>query len=112
MNKIPPEAQAQIDAFNAEEAAKKANINKAIPRESKKDRQKRERFTSGTVYRPAELISHAISQGWKPVKIEGSHQHFINDKGDKLTIPIRTGQQLTVQPDTAKRIIQKIYPDL
>jgi predicted RNA binding protein YcfA (HicA-like mRNA interferase family) len=106
---IPPEDAARIAAFWAEEAANK----KAKPdRESKQERKLRERLTSGTVFRPSELQSYALQQGWKPLGIEGSHQKFENEKGEIIVIPTRTGQQVTVQPDTAYQILRKIFPNI
>ncbi len=54
----------------------------------------------------------ALQAGWRSLGIEGSHQKFENSEGEILIIPTRSGQQQTVQPDTARRILKQIFPNI
>lgn len=108
---IPPEAQAAIDAFNAEEAARAAERAGGGERKAKKERRMLERLQSGKVFTPDELAGYALGSGWTEIQ-GGGHRKFQNENGRIFTIPRSGGQQKTIEPDTAHRILEQIFPDL
>lgn len=105
---IPPEVQTQINEFYAQEQAKK--VAESGNGETKKQRRFRESILTKNVFTPRELMQHAQSHGWKLTNTEGSHCKFTNEDGEILIIPARAGAQATIQPDTAQRILKKIFP--
>jgi len=106
---IPSEAQAMIDDFNAEQSSRAKGTKSERP--AKKHRRLLESLQSGKVFTPKELISFALSSGWSEID-GGSHRKFIHLDGRTLTIPHSGGQQKTIEPDTAHRILEQIFPDL
>jgi|GEM_PF-6439661 len=108
---IPEEQQRLITAFLAEEDAQK---KQALPKTKKKaQRRLVERIQSGTVFTSEELQKFAKANGWKHVRTSGSHLIFerTDNSGETMTIPKDGGQQKTIQPDTGRRILERIFPN-
>jgi len=107
---IPPDAQAAIEAFKADETARATERAQGAERTLKKHRILLERLQSGTVFTSDELARYANDEGWKEIR-GGGHRKFQLGKR-VITLPRDGGQQKTIQQDTAHRFFSDILPDL
>lgn len=80
---IPPEAKAQIEAFNQEEATKAAA---RTPKVKDKVRRQEERLASGAPMNFLQVEQLARERGLT-IESGGSHLHFVGPDGRRCSIP-------------------------
>lgn len=80
---IPPEARAQIEAFNREEATKAAA---RTPKVKDKVRRQEERLASGAPMNFLQVEQLARERGLT-IESGGNHLHFVGPDGRRCSIP-------------------------